>query len=375
MVALTLVVARTRLGKAMRATAFDREAAAMMGIDVDRVIASTFFIGSVLAGAAGVMFGLMFSQIFHFMGFLAGLKGFTAAVVGGIGSIPGAMLGGLLVGLVEAFAQGYLGGQWSDVTRLRNPDRRPARPADRAPRRSRDPEGLMDHDSTDQPPESPPSPIARASASTNGSRRSSSARSARGRRRRWLSGSGRSVTPGVQLALVVVAAALVPLWLSDGDLFNYGIFVLLYVLLGLGLNVVVGFAGLLDLGYVAFFGFGAYFYALLSSDHYGIHWPAIVAIPVVVAATSLLGLFLGVPSRRLLGDYLAIVTLFFGQAFVVFVNASNPQVAGKGLTGGPNGIADIDPVSFFGYEFTTRTQQYCYCCSQQASSSSSGSTS
>ncbi len=116
MVALTLVVARTRLGKAMRATAFDREAAAMMGIDVDRVIASTFFIGSVLAGAAGVMFGLLFSQIFHFMGFLAGLKGFTAAVVGGIGSIPGAMLGGLLVGLVEAFAQGYLGGQWSDVT-------------------------------------------------------------------------------------------------------------------------------------------------------------------------------------------------------------------------------------------------------------------
>jgi branched-chain amino acid transport system permease protein len=116
MIALTCLVARTRLGKAMRATAFDREAAAMMGIDVDRVIASTFFIGSVLAGAAGVMFALLFSQIFHFMGFLAGLKGFTAAVVGGIGSIPGAMLGGLLVGLVEAFAQGYLGGQWSDLT-------------------------------------------------------------------------------------------------------------------------------------------------------------------------------------------------------------------------------------------------------------------
>jgi branched-chain amino acid transport system permease protein len=116
MVLLTFLVARTRMGKAMRATAYDREAAAMMGINTDRVIASTFFIGSVLAGAAGVMFGLLFSQVYHLMGFLAGLKGFTAAVVGGIGSIPGAMLGGILVGLTESYAAGYFGGQWADVT-------------------------------------------------------------------------------------------------------------------------------------------------------------------------------------------------------------------------------------------------------------------
>jgi len=115
MVGLIALVRYTQFGKAMRAVSFDREAAAMMGIDPDRVIATTFFVGSALAGAAGVMFGLLFSQIFHLMGFLAGLKGFTAAVVGGIGSLPGAMLGGILVGLVESWATGYLNGNVSDL--------------------------------------------------------------------------------------------------------------------------------------------------------------------------------------------------------------------------------------------------------------------
>jgi branched-chain amino acid transport system permease protein len=110
MIALTLLVSRTRTGKAMRATSFDREAAEMMGISVDRVISFTFFVGSALAAAGGVMFGIVFGQIYSLMGFIAGLKGFTAAVVGGIGSIPGAMLGGFLIGLTEAFATGYLPG-------------------------------------------------------------------------------------------------------------------------------------------------------------------------------------------------------------------------------------------------------------------------
>lgn len=177
-----------------------------------------------------------------------------------------------------------------------------------------------------------------------------------------LAGLARRVVSAVpapaRLALFAAFAATLPVWMGRGDLFSYGIFTLLYALLGLGLNVVVGYAGLLDLGYVAFFGFGAYFYAELSSAQYGIHWPATASIPVVVVATALLGLVLGIPSRRLLGDYLAIVTLFFGQAFVVFVNVGNPTVGGKGLTGGPNGIADIDPLDFFGYQVTTRAQQY-----------------
>jgi branched-chain amino acid transport system permease protein len=115
MAGLWLLVTRTKLGKAMRATAIDREAAAMMGIDVDRVIVKTFFIGSALAGAAGVLVGLVFGQINHFMGFGYGLKGFTAAVVGGIGSIPGAMFGGLFIGLAEALSVGYI----EDFTRGR----------------------------------------------------------------------------------------------------------------------------------------------------------------------------------------------------------------------------------------------------------------
>ena len=166
------------------------------------------------------------------------------------------------------------------------------------------------------------------------------------------------VPPPARLALFAVYAATLPLWMGRGDLFAYGIFTLIYILLGLGLNVVVGYAGLLDLGYVAAFGFGAYSYALVSSEQYGIHWPSAISVPLIVIATALLGLVLAYPSRRLLGDYLAIVTLFWGQAFVVFVNAANPTVAGKGLTGGPNGIADIDPNDIFGYELTSRTQQF-----------------
>jgi branched-chain amino acid transport system permease protein len=114
MLALWLLVTRTRTGKAMRATSYDREAAAMMGIDIDRVIVFTFVLGSALAGAAGVMFALR-APASVTMGFIAGLKGFTAAVIGGIGSIPGAMGGGLILGLAEAYTQGYVSSKWSDL--------------------------------------------------------------------------------------------------------------------------------------------------------------------------------------------------------------------------------------------------------------------
>ena len=115
MLGLQLIVDRTTLGKSMRAVASDREAAEMLGIDVNRTIAMTFFIGSAMAGVAGVMGGLEFNTVTNTIGFLAGLKAFTAAVVGGIGSIPGAMVGGLFVGLCEAFSDSYISTKYSDL--------------------------------------------------------------------------------------------------------------------------------------------------------------------------------------------------------------------------------------------------------------------
>ena len=117
---------------------------------------------------------------------------------------------------------------------------------------------------------------------------------------------------------------------------------LLLALLAVGLNVSVGWAGLLDLGFIAFYGFGAYAFAILSSDQLGIDLPTLVAVPLVVVATGLLGVLLGLPSRRLSGDYLAIVTLFFSQIFLEL--ALNVDRLGVDLTGGPNGIAGVTPV-------------------------------
>jgi branched-chain amino acid transport system permease protein len=115
MFGLRELVNKTTLGKSMRAVASDREAAEMLGVNVNRTIALTFFIGSAMAGVAGVMSGLAFNQITSTIGFLAGLKAFTAAVVGGIGSIPGAMIGGIFIGLCEAFSESYISTRYSDL--------------------------------------------------------------------------------------------------------------------------------------------------------------------------------------------------------------------------------------------------------------------
>jgi branched-chain amino acid transport system permease protein len=159
-----------------------------------------------------------------------------------------------------------------------------------------------------------------------------------------------------RLAVAGLAAAALPLIGLGGFQLQVGIDALVIALLAVGLNIVVGWTGLLDLGYVAFFGCGAYGFALVSSGQVGangIHLPSYLSIPLVMLATAALGLLVGLPSRRLVGDYLAIVTLFFGEAFVEFTNNVAPATLG-----GPNGIVGIDPISVFGHQITTNTGYY-----------------
>ena len=115
MTLLTLFIHRTRMGRASRAVAEDREMANLLGINTDRVISMTFVIGAALAAVAGLLVGMYYGVVNAYIGFLAGLKAFTAAVLGGIGSIPGAMLGGLLLGLTESFTSAYLSTEYKDV--------------------------------------------------------------------------------------------------------------------------------------------------------------------------------------------------------------------------------------------------------------------
>lgn len=147
---------------------------------------------------------------------------------------------------------------------------------------------------------------------------------------------------GVILAVlpVLIDSTLGRTWVRIAD------FALLYAMLALGLNIVVGFAGLLDLGYIAFFAVGAYLYALLASPQFGIHLPFWVLLPMGAAIAGAFGVMLGTPTLKLRGDYLAIVTLGFGEIIRIFMNNLNAPI---NITNGPQGVNLIDPVRFGGF--------------------------
>jgi len=171
----------------------------------------------------------------------------------------------------------------------------------------------------------------------------------------------------VGIVLIAVALALLPFLIGR----NFGNswvrvldFALLYIMLALGLNIVVGFAGLLDLGYIAFYAVGAYVYALLSSPHLatafpdvfpqGVHLPVWVILPLGATLAGIFGVLLGAPTLRLRGDYLAIVTLGFGEIIRIFMNNLNAPI---NLTNGPQGITNIDPVRIGGMSLS-KTQEF-----------------
>ncbi len=166
-----------------------------------------------------------------------------------------------------------------------------------------------------------------------------------------------------QIVLLAAVPLLLPLLVQNDYILRVGGLVWLYAILALGLNVVVGLTGLLDLGYVAFFGVGGYGYALLSSAQFNIHLPTWVSLPLVTLLTIGVGFVLGLPSLRLQGDYLAIVTLGFGQIFVQLMTSMN-RVGLPGsatpinLTGGPNGITALDPLHVSGLSAQSVTAYY-----------------
>ncbi len=331
-IALGWFVSRTRHGRAMRATAQDPEAARLMGINVDWTISLTFLIGGALAGAAGLVYALYETTIWYLQGFEAGLIAFTAAVMGGIGNIRGAVLGGLIIGCIQQTIDARVGPQWTPffvfgllilILVLR-------------------PQGLLGEETT-------------------GSR----VNELRAQLREWRAAIERRLPPWWPRALagVLIAFGLIlpQLFSVTSNFVNTEILSLTYVMFALGLNIVVGFAGLLDLGYVAFFALGAYTLGWFGSDFFfkahvhvlvsayagslpGIHLNFVLILIAAALVTATPARSSALPTLRLRGDYIAIVTLAFGEIIRVFAikRTVASRSAGMPVTAGVLGISGID---------------------------------
>jgi len=280
----------------MRATAQDRDASQLMGININRTIAATFFIGAVLAGAGGIIWGLYFQHDHLQPGFRTGLVAFTSAVFGGIGNIPGAALGGMVIGLTAAFSDNYIGSKWTQVVIFGILIGVLVFPAHRSP-------GHAGAGEVSEP----------TTVNKRGSLWS----------RLHLRERIKDRDTAIYGVLLVVALVWpMSTYYATGSSFltSQAAHAGTWVLLAIGLNVVVGFAGLLDLGYAAFFAIGAYCYALFASFqlqssplHHAYHLPFWLMLFVGMFRRRRAGAILGFPTLRLRGDYLAIVTLGFGE--------------------------------------------------------------
>jgi branched-chain amino acid transport system permease protein len=312
MSALALFLSRHKLGQAIRATAQDREAAAQMGIPVRKVESLAFVIASMLGGLAGILIGMYYGNVSPSSGYLVGIQGFAAATLGGLGSLPGAVLGGLLLGIGEAFGVTW----WGDSVRplitfgvlLGTLWLRPGGLLGMAPALTREP--------------------------LTGT----------------FLGQGRAIRPRPwQFALAMAVAVIVLPALHHAYLLRVGSQAFAFALLAMSLTLLTGNAGQISLGQAGAVAIGAYTSALLVR---ALRWPFTVSLLSSGLLASALTLILVTPGWRLKGHYQSIATLAIGAIVTATILNWN------GLTLGPHGITQISPPRIFGYEFINSRDYY-----------------
>jgi branched-chain amino acid transport system permease protein len=317
----TYVLSRTRLGRSIRAVVQNEELAQIVGVDRDRAIRRAFALGGALAGVAAFIFAMYYTRPFGQAGAQSGLFAFAAALLGGVGSPFGALLSGLLLGMVGSFSDYFISAQWTPVLIL----------------------GLLTvllvwrrggfaGESVTEDQSARDSIVLTASIQNPRARR-------------------------LLIALMITLAAL-PLGSSvfhlGGEALLRGLGI--FVLLTLGLNILLGLAGVLDLGYAMSFAIGGYSAALLTNRFGVLHMnPPLDFTLVLLLSAGLAGLFgvlKGMTATRLHGDYLAVATLALGLITrQIIVNASN-------VTGGPGGISGLPPPHLFGFVLSASSAQY-----------------
>ncbi len=347
LIGFQIFVAKSRSGRAMRATAESRVASLVLGIPADKVISVAFAIGSAFAALAGILYAQSYGSVYPTMGFTPGLKALTAAVLGGIGSIPGAAMGGIILGLVEAVGAGYIpeGSAYKDAISF----------ALLILLLAFRPQGIMGKPELNTAQRG--SLLGNLDA-LNGAR---AAKAALGRMAGLQNWAGSESSKRIFTLLAVAVAIAVGMTISSNYWLQILVSALTYGMLASGLNVVVGFAGLLDLGFVAFWAVGSYLtsiiFVLLLRDGYGVPLADVwwLMYPMLIMgglAAALFGIIIGYPTLRLRGDYLSIMTLGFGE--IIRIVATN----WISLTRGPMGIRNIPLPSAFGISLGTPRALY-----------------
>lgn len=311
-----LFLTRSKLGWAIRATAQDRDAALQMGVDTELVNSATFGVASALGGVAGLLVGIYYNSVYPSMGFQAGLAGFSAAMLGGLTSVPGAIVGGLLLGVAESYGSALLGNSYRQmiafvvlilVLMFR-------------------PSGLFGERA--------------ALAMDPGA---------------GFFASGRGLRLGPRwVAALVLAAVAVPAVLDEPYVYSVLTVAVIFAILALSLTLISGETGQTSLGQAAFFGIGAYGAGILTTRAGLSPW---LALPISALVAGVVGAVIAYPALRLRGHYVAIATLGIGQ--IVALTLLNWE----SLTRGPLGIAAIPPITLFGIDLARPREYYWLCLS------------